>query len=68
MPSYLYEKIREDSDCVRIMREEDIDRPEGTAQIQRRVKIHFLAGRGDKGRQLPPGKGRSHTLCTMIGI
>ena len=50
MPSYLYEKIRGDSDCVRIMREEDIDRPEGRAQIRRRVKIHFLAGRGNKGR------------------
>lgn len=37
MPNYLYE-IREDSDCLQIMREEDIDPSEGRTRVRCHIR------------------------------
>lgn len=62
MPNYLYEKISEDSDCVRIMREEVIDAPEGRAQVRRHVRYNALLAEEIRGASSLPKQG-GHTHC-----
>jgi len=57
MPNYLFEKIWEDSECVRIMGEEDIDAPEGRAQVRRNVRYNSRLVEEIRGASSLPEQG-----------
>ena len=57
MPNYLYEKIWEDSECMRIMGEEDIDAPKGRAQVRRHLRYNSWLVEGMRGASSLPEQG-----------
>ena len=61
MLNYLYE-VWEDSDCVRIMREEDIDTPEGRALVRQHVRYKFWLVEEIRGASSLRERG-DHTHC-----